>query len=99
MAANRATLQIYSGPHAMQDPTLRERLPRVTHPALVAWGESDRVVDTAYGRVYAAAIPDARFALIRSSGHLPQIETPAELLDLVWEFTEGQRTPAHRPNR
>ncbi|MGV4988752.1 alpha/beta fold hydrolase [Streptomyces sp. NRAIS4] len=89
MAANRATLQIYSGPHAMQDPTLRERLAKVTHPTLVAWGESDRVVDTEYGRAYAAAIPDARFTLVHRSGHMPQIETPAELLHIVWEFAEA----------
>jgi pimeloyl-ACP methyl ester carboxylesterase len=89
MAANRAALQIYSGPHGMQDPALRERLAEVTHPTLVAWGESDRVVDIEYGRAYAAAVPDARFTLIRGSGHMPQIETPAELLALVWEFAQA----------
>ncbi|EST36283.1 alpha/beta fold hydrolase [Streptomyces roseochromogenus] len=92
MAANSATLQVYSGPHAMQDPTLRERLAKVTHPALVVWGESDQVVDTDYGRAYAAAIPGSRFELLHQSGHLPQLETPAELLELVWEFTETQMT-------
>ncbi|OLZ74748.1 alpha/beta hydrolase [Streptomyces sp. IMTB 2501] len=97
MAANSATLQVYSGPHGMEDPTLRERLAKVTHPALVVWGESDQVVDTDYGRAYAAALPDSRFELLHRSGHLPQLETPAELLDLIWEFTETQIT--RRPIR
>ncbi|WP_369394247.1 alpha/beta fold hydrolase [Streptomyces sp. CG1] len=97
MAANRATLQVYSGPHAMEDPTLRERLTKVTRPALVVWGESDQVVDTDYGRAYAAAIPGSRFEPLHHSGHLPQLETPTELLDLIWEFTETQMT--RRPTR
>ncbi|MFI6474855.1 alpha/beta fold hydrolase [Streptomyces sp. NPDC050516] len=88
-AANRAALQVYSGPHAMADPTLGERLAKVTHPVLVAWGESDQVVDTAYGMAYAAAIPGARFELLRGTGHMPQIENPQELLPVVWGFADS----------
>ena len=43
----------------MTDPTLRGRLANVTVPALVLWGDSDRMVDQDYGRAYAAAIPGA----------------------------------------
>jgi pimeloyl-ACP methyl ester carboxylesterase len=32
------------------------------------------VVDADYGRAYAAAIPDAEFALIPDAGHLPYLE-------------------------
>ncbi|WP_051696361.1 alpha/beta fold hydrolase [Streptomyces sp. NRRL S-244] len=109
MAANRAALEVYSGPHAMADPTLRERLAEIAHPALVAWGESDQVVDCAYGRAYAAAIPRARFDLLRGTGHMPQIETPEQLLPVVWDFADAHprgRAHAHahshavnRPNR
>ncbi|GGN65373.1 alpha/beta hydrolase [Streptomyces albiflavescens] len=94
MAANRAALQVYSGPYVMEDPTLRERLAKVTHPALVVWGESDEVVDAAYGRAYAAAIPEARFELLHETGHMPQIETPGQLLAVVRDFTDS-----HAPNR
>jgi pimeloyl-ACP methyl ester carboxylesterase len=88
MATNRAALELYSGPHAMADPTLRERLAKVTHPTLVAWGESDRIVDADYGRAYAAAIPKARFDLIPHAGHLPQLEAPEQLLAAIAEFTD-----------
>ncbi|MEU6506031.1 alpha/beta hydrolase [Streptomyces sp. NPDC046942] len=94
-AANRAALQVYSGPHAMADPTLRERLAKVTCPVLVAWGESDQVVDTEYGRAYAAAIPGAGFELLPRTGHMPQIETPEQLLLSVWDFAVAHTT--HRP--
>jgi pimeloyl-ACP methyl ester carboxylesterase len=95
-AANRAALQVYSGPHTMADPTLRERLAKVAHPVLVAWGESDHVVDTAYGMAYAAAIPGARFELLLRTGHMPQIETPGQLLPVVWDFADSPAT--RRPN-
>ncbi|MCW7941406.1 alpha/beta hydrolase [Streptomyces hygroscopicus] len=94
--ANRAALQVYSGPHAMADPSLRERLAKVTNPVLVAWGESDQVVDTAYGRAYAAAIPGSRFELLLRTGHMPQIETPEQLLSTVWDFADLHA--ANRPN-
>jgi pimeloyl-ACP methyl ester carboxylesterase len=92
MAANRAALEVYSGPYVMEDPTLRERLAKVTHPALVAWGESDEVVDAEYGRAYAQAIPEARFVLLHDTGHMPQIETPEQLLTVVWDFADSHAT-------
>ena len=99
MASNRAALEVYSGPYAMADPTLAGRLAKVTRPTLVAWGESDRVVDTAYGRAYAEAVPGAEFRLLAGTGHLPQVETPEEFLPVVWEFADAHATarPAHRP--
>ena len=92
MAGNRAALQVYSGPHDMADPALRERLAKATVPALVAWGESDQIVDAGYGRAYAAAIPDARFELLPATGHMPQVETPGQLLPVVWDFADAHAT-------
>ncbi|MCQ4079409.1 alpha/beta fold hydrolase [Streptomyces sp. RB6PN25] len=89
MAANRAALAVYQGPHSTGDPSLRERLAKVTRPTLVVWGESDQVVDADYGRAFAAAIPEAGFQLLHDTGHLPQIETPDQLLAVVWDFTEN----------
>jgi pimeloyl-ACP methyl ester carboxylesterase len=90
MAGNRAALQVYAGA-GMTDPTLLDRLSTVTAPALVVWGEADRIADPEYGRAYAAALPRARFRLIENSGHLPQIETPDELTEIVWAFADEAR--------
>ena len=75
MAGNRAALAVYGGP-AMADPGLLGRLPDVTAPVLVVWGEADRMIPAEHGRAYAKAIPGARFRLITEAGHLPQLETP-----------------------
>lgn len=87
-AGNRAALQVYSGPAAMADPTLADRLATVSQPTLVAWGESDRVVDADYGRAYARAVPGAQFRLLPGTGHMPQVETPEDLLPVVWDFAD-----------
>src|SRR3984893_2091326 len=59
MAGNRATLAVYAGT-SMKDDGLAERLGGVTKPALVIWGDSDRIADADYGRAFADAIPGAR---------------------------------------
>jgi pimeloyl-ACP methyl ester carboxylesterase len=87
MQANRATLTVYGGV-GMSDPTLSARLGNIDAPVLVLWGEADRIADLGYGRAFAEAIPDARFELIRASGHLPQIEAPGALLEAITNFAE-----------
>ena len=96
MAGNRAALAVYGGT-SMTDATLAGRLADVTAPTLVLWGEADQIAGPEYGRAFAAAIPGAQFRLLTATGHLPQIETPAELLRPVWDFADAHATgrPAH----
>lgn len=81
LLGNRAALAIYGGD--MTDAGLLTRLHSIDVPALVIWGEADRIADPDYGRAYAAAIPGARFVLLDRTGHVPQIETPETLLDAL----------------
>jgi pimeloyl-ACP methyl ester carboxylesterase len=87
MAGNRATLAVYGG--TMSEAGLDKRLAGVTTPTLVVWGDSDHIADADYGRAFAKAIPGARFQLLQDTGHLPQIETPGQLLDAISEFVES----------
>jgi len=82
-AGNRAALATYAGT-AMSDPTLAGRLAHLELPTLVVWGDSDQIADPDYGRAYAAAIPLARFQLLTDTGHLPQLETPEQLMNAIW---------------
>ena len=86
MAANMKALAIYGG--NMQDPHLRARLAEVTIPALVIWGESDRIAPLAYGRAFAESFAHGRFAPVVECGHMPQMEQPAALWKLVQKFAE-----------
>ena len=78
-------LVAYTGP-TMADPTLLDRLGDLDLPVHVIWGESDVIVDAEYGKAYAAAIPMSTFTLLPRTGHLPQVETPEELLGAIWEL-------------
>ncbi|AEW98560.1 alpha/beta fold hydrolase [Streptantibioticus cattleyicolor] len=74
--ANAATMRVIAGDPYMHDPKLLRRLGRVDIPALLLWGESDRVVTPAYGAAFADAFPHGRFETIPEAGHLPHIEQP-----------------------
>jgi pimeloyl-ACP methyl ester carboxylesterase len=89
-ASNAAALAIYAGSPEMADPTLGERLGELTLPTLVLWGDSDGIVDSAYGQAYASAIPGARFELLAASGHLPQLETPDLVLQAITSWRESR---------
>ncbi len=86
MAENQRSLRVYAGEPFMHDPALRGRLAGISTPALVVWGESDRIVDAAYGRRWAESIPGARFELVPRAGHFPQIEQPEAVLRLLADF-------------
>jgi pimeloyl-ACP methyl ester carboxylesterase len=60
---------------------------------LVLWGDSDRIADPDYGRAFADAIPLARFQLLPDTGHLPQLETPEQLMNAIWNRS-GTESPA-----
>ena len=75
-------LAAYAGP-TMSDPTLLGRLSDLDLPVQVIWGESDGIVDPEYGKAYAAALPRSTFTLVPRTGHLPQLETPDELLGAI----------------
>lgn len=86
MVVNQQTLQVYAGDPFMHDPSLKMRLAQIAIPTLVVWGESDRIVDVAYGRRYASNIPGARFELVSQAGHLPQIEQADVVVQMIRNF-------------
>jgi pimeloyl-ACP methyl ester carboxylesterase len=89
IARSRESTGRYAWSPYMHNPKLKARLHRIGIPALVLWGEADRIVAPEYGRSFAAALPNARFAVIESAGHFPHLEQPNavahHILDLLSE--------------
>jgi len=54
-------------------------------PALVAWGELDRIVRPSSAEAIAAFAPRGRACYIPGAGHLPQQERPDSLSELILE--------------
>jgi pimeloyl-ACP methyl ester carboxylesterase len=90
MAANGAALAVYAGSPAMADPTLLGRLSGVAVATLVLWGESDQIVEPAYGQAYAAAMEGARFEVLPGTGHMPQMETPDLVLQAIVDWGKAR---------
>jgi pimeloyl-ACP methyl ester carboxylesterase len=81
LAANQAALQIYAP--TMTDGTLTSRLVSLVPPTLVLWGDSDGIVGVDYGRAYAQAIPGAHLVVLPDTGHMPQLETPDQVIEVI----------------
>ncbi len=86
---NQETVTALAGAPYMHDPRLRDRLRHVRVPALVLWGESDRIVTPAYGRAFGDALPDGRFEIIPRAGHLPHMEQPEATFAAIDRFVAG----------
>ncbi len=91
MQTNQRVLMTYAGEPFMHDPTLPERLSRITAPSLILWGRQDRIVTPEYGQEYARRIPGARFQMIDDAGHLPQIEQPELTAQAIREFCAAEQ--------
>jgi pimeloyl-ACP methyl ester carboxylesterase len=63
---------------------LRNRLHRITSPALVIWGEKDNFVPRSHGETYAKLIPNCgELKIIPGAGHSVIVEQPDETAQLV----------------
>jgi pimeloyl-ACP methyl ester carboxylesterase len=90
IARDREATALYGWRPYMHNPGLRQWLHRVRAPALVLWGENDGIVGPDYGERLSRALPDARFATIRRTGHYPQIERPEEVADAIEGFVRAE---------
>jgi pimeloyl-ACP methyl ester carboxylesterase len=74
---------------ARQYRKLTERLWRIQAPALVVWGDDDRLIPPAYGEAWARGIPGARLVTIERCGHLPPLEQPERFTEVALGFLDG----------
>jgi pimeloyl-ACP methyl ester carboxylesterase len=65
---------------------LSKRLYRLTNPALVLWGESDRLIPPVYARAWADALPNATLRYVEDAGHMAPYEQPAVVADAIASF-------------
>jgi len=70
----------------MYSQTLPHLLGAVHAPALVVWGDDDKVVPLSAGKAYVKALPDARLEVVKACGHCVDMEQPEALASLVTNF-------------
>jgi pimeloyl-ACP methyl ester carboxylesterase len=67
----------------------RDKLPDITAPTLVVWGQHDRVCRLRIGQQIAATVPGARLVVIRGAGHNPMWEKQPDFDREVLAFLRG----------
>jgi len=72
----------------MYSQTLPHLLGGVKAPALVVWGDDDKIVPKGAGERYAGALREARFEIVSAAGHCVDMEQPEALARLVTPFIE-----------
>jgi pimeloyl-ACP methyl ester carboxylesterase len=72
----------------MYSQTLPHLLGGVRAPALVVWGDDDKIVPRSAGEHYAALLPQARFEIVGAAGHCVEMEQPDRLARLASAFIE-----------
>jgi pimeloyl-ACP methyl ester carboxylesterase len=70
----------------MYSQTLPHLLKTVRAPALIVWGDDDKVVPVSAGKRYLESLPDAHLEIVRSCGHAVDMEQPEALAKLVTNF-------------
>ncbi len=73
---------------AMFDYDYGERLPDVSCPTLIVWGDHDEIVSVADADEYERLIPGARKVIFEDTGHLAMVERPGRFNALLEEFLE-----------
>jgi len=70
----------------MYSQTLPHLLGAVHVPALVVWGDDDKVVPQSAAKRYVEALPNAKLEIVKASGHCVDMEQPEALAKLVKNF-------------
>ena len=72
-----------------------DRLGALHVPTLVVWGKDDALVPVATGRRLADTLPHAHWFALDDCGHLPTIERPDEVTEIVAEWLGYDVDEAH----
>jgi pimeloyl-ACP methyl ester carboxylesterase len=89
MLKNRFAATKYGWQPRWFNPDLEKWLHRIKVPAHVLWGDSDRLLPSAYVELWKERLPDARVTMIKSCGHLPHVEKAEEVSRAVKAFIDG----------
>jgi len=74
MLKNRFTVAKFGWQPRWWNPDLEKWLHRVKLPALVIWGDDDRIMPPAYAALWRERLPQARLVVVEGCGHLPHVE-------------------------
>ena len=89
MLHNRFTAAKFGWQPRWYNPDLEKWLHRIKLPALIVWGEDDKLLPPAYAALWRERLPDAHLIMVDQCGHLPHVEQARVVARAVREFLDG----------
>ncbi|MCB0319684.1 MAG: alpha/beta hydrolase [Bdellovibrionales bacterium] len=86
LSSRMNTLNLIHAARSAKKDNLRDRLPEITVPTLLPWGEDDTVTTMQVARQFEQYIPNSELVTIKNCGHAPMIEHPQWFADQVEGF-------------
>jgi pimeloyl-ACP methyl ester carboxylesterase len=66
-------------------------------PIMAIWGDQDQIIPVAHAYAAHEARPESRLEVLEGVGHFPQVERPAEVVDLLEDFITSTKQTATEP--
>jgi pimeloyl-ACP methyl ester carboxylesterase len=63
-------------------------------PALIVWGDHDTIIPLQEGKYLQSILPNAELVVMQGVNHIPHLEDPDTLMEIVLEFLDRSVTPA-----
>ena len=73
------------------DPLLVDRLPNITAPTLIVWGDQDRVLHVSCAQLFRKGIKSSELMIIPGSGHMPLVENAGACSKAWLAFVDKSR--------
>jgi pimeloyl-ACP methyl ester carboxylesterase len=77
------------GMNQLSDDQVAARMKAITQPALILFGEHDKVVPPANAQLFLEKLPNAKARTIPNTGHIFPIEDPQATAEVVTKFFKG----------
>ena len=69
--------------------SLQNELPKIDAPALILWGDQDKMLDVSSVPVFEKGLKNHRTVILKECGHIPMFEKPKETAERYIDFIKG----------
>lgn len=71
--------------------SLEKDLPKIKAPALILWGDKDKILDISSVTVFEKGLKNYKTVIIDNCGHVPMLEKPEETANAYLAFIKGAK--------
>ncbi|CAH9079169.1 unnamed protein product [Cuscuta epithymum] len=74
-----------------------DQIKAVKQKTLIIWGENDKIIDYKFAVRLHCELPNAKIRQIPNCGHIPHVEKPTVVSNLIMEFITANRSRLEKP--